>query len=238
MIEPLLRVEGISAGYGQLPVLDRVSLHINPSEVVAIIGPNGAGKSTVLKTVMGFLKPTEGEVFFDARPITGMPTHRVVRIGLAYVPQGRVVFPRMTVLENLRMGAFTVMDRRAVAEALDTTFALFPRLAERRSQLAGTMSGGEQQMLSLGRSLMTHPKMVLLDEPSLGLSPRFVDMVFDQILTLKDQGLAIGIVEQNAARALQMAHRAYVLELGRNRYEGAGPELAADDRVRKMYLGG
>jgi branched-chain amino acid transport system ATP-binding protein len=144
----------------------------------------------------------------------------------------------MTVLENLRMGAFIVTDRRAIEEALETTFALFPRLAERRSQLAGTMSGGEQQMLSVGRALMTHPKMVLLDEPSLGLSPRFVDMVFDQILTLKEQGLAIGLVEQNAARALQIAHRAYVLELGRNRYEGAGAELAADDRVRKMYLGG
>jgi branched-chain amino acid transport system ATP-binding protein len=238
MIDPLLHVQGVSAGYGQLPVLDHVSLHINPSEVVAIIGPNGAGKSTVLKTVMGFLVPTEGDVLFDGQHITGMPTHQVVRIGLAYVPQGRVVFPRMTVLENLRMGAFTVTDKRAVVEAVEMTFGLFPRLAERRTQLAGTMSGGEQQMLSIGRSLMTRPKMVLLDEPSLGLSPRFVDMVFDQILTLKDQGLAIGIVEQNAARALQIAHRAYVLELGRNRYEGAGAELAADDRVRKLYLGG
>ena len=238
MIEPMLLVDAVSAGYGQLPVLDRVSLHVNPREVVAIIGPNGAGKSTVLKTIMGFLVPSEGEIVFEGQRITGMPTHRVVRIGVAYVPQGHVVFPRMTVLENLRMGAFTVPDRRTVDEALSFTFSLFPRLAERRSQVAGTMSGGEQQMLSIGRSLMTQPKVVLLDEPSLGLSPRFVDMVFEQILTLKDQGLAIGMVEQNAARALEIAHRAYVLEFGRNRYEGPGPELAADDRVRKMYLGG
>jgi branched-chain amino acid transport system ATP-binding protein len=154
------------------------------------------------------------------------------------VPQGRVVFPRMSVLENLEMGAFTVTDRRKVAAALDYVLGLFPRLAERRSQLAGTMSGGEQQMLTIGRALMTRPAMILLDEPSLGLSPRFVDMVFEQIVTLKNQGLAIAMVEQNAARALEIAHRGYVLDLGANRQEGPGPVLLADDRVRKMYLGG
>ena len=231
-------VESISAGYGRVDVLQDVSLHVHAQEVVAIIGPNGAGKSTVLKTIMGFLKPSKGDVHFDGQRITGMATHHVVRVGLGYVPQGRVVFPHMTVLENLEMGAFTVSDPRAVKVSLDETFALFPRLAERRSQLAGTMSGGEQQMLSIGRSLMTKPKMILLDEPSLGLSPRFVDMVFEQILALKIRGMAIAMVEQNAARALEIAHRGYVLELGRNKYEGEGSELATDARVRKMYLGG
>ncbi len=234
----LLSVDCISAGYGHFDVLQEVSLQALPSEVVAIIGPNGAGKSTVLKAVMGFLKPSAGDIIFDGRSIVGRRADQLVRTGLAYVPQGRIVFPRMTVLENLEMGAFTITDRVAVASAIEYVFGLFPRLAERRGQLAGTMSGGEQQMLALGRALVTHPKMVLLDEPSLGLAPKLVDQVFDQIGTLKDQGLAILLVEQNAARALEIAHRGYVLELGRNKYEGAGRELLADERVRKMYLGG
>jgi branched-chain amino acid transport system ATP-binding protein len=205
---------------------------------VAIIGPNGAGKSTVLKTVMGFLKLSAGRIYFDGKPIAGHRPDQLVRLGLAYVPQGRIVFPRMTVLENLEMGAFTIVDRRAVMDAIDQVFALFPRLAERRSQLAGTMSGGEQQMVALGRALVIRPKMVLLDEPSLGLAPRLVDMVFDQIALLKEQGLAIALVEQKATRALAIAHRGYVLELGRNRYEGEGDALLANERVRRMYLGG
>ena len=234
----ILVVRAISAGYGNFDVLQEVSLHALPSEVVAIIGPNGAGKSTVLKTVMGFLKPSAGHLVFDGKAIVGRRPDELVRVGLAYVPQGRIVFPKMTVLENLEMGAFTVTDRRAVTDAMEYVFVLFPRLAERRGQLAGTMSGGEQQMLALGRALMTRPKMVLLDEPSLGLAPKLVDQVFDQIGTLKNEGLSIVLVEQNAARALDIAHRAYVLELGRNRYEGEGRELLADERVRKMYLGG
>jgi len=233
----LLEVQGISAGYGLFNVLEDVSLHVLPREVVAIIGPNGAGKSTVLKTVMGFLKPSAGRIQFSGHPIVGRRPDQLVRLGLVYVPQGRIVFPRMTVLENLEMGAFTIDDRREVADAIDHVLRLFPRLAERRSQLAGTMSGGEQQMLALGRALVTHPKMVLLDEPSLGLAPKLVDMVFDQINILKDQGLAIALVEQKAARALAIAHRGYVLELGRNKYEGKGEELLADERVGKMYLG-
>ena len=236
--DALLSVDRISAGYGLFDVLQEVSLDALPSEVVAIIGPNGAGKSTVLKTVMGFLKPSTGDIIFGGQSIVGMRTDQLVTAGLAYVPQGRVVFPRMTVLENLEMGAFTVRDRTTVASAMQYVFGLFPRLAERRRQLAGTMSGGEQQMLALGRALVTRPRMVLLDEPSLGLAPKLVDQVFDQIGTLKDQGQAILLVEQNAARALEIAHRAYVLELGRNKYEGEGRELLADDRVRKMYLGG
>jgi branched-chain amino acid transport system ATP-binding protein len=235
---PLLRCEDVSAGYGRFDVLQHVSLHVYGAEVVAIIGPNGAGKSTVLKTVVGFLRPSTGAVFFDGRSVGGMPTHELVRLGLGYVPQGRIVFPRMTVRENLEMGAFTVSDQHTIRQAMDYVQTLFPRLGERPDQLAGTMSGGEQQMLAIGRALMTRPKLVLLDEPSLGLSPRFVDMVFDQIVKLKDEGLAIAMVEQNAARALEIAHRGYVLELGRNKYEGSGAELLADERVRRMYLGG
>ena len=235
---PLLRFEDVSAGYGRFDVLQHVSLHVCVAEVVAIIGPNGAGKSTVLKTVIGFLRPSAGGVFFDGRSIGGMPTHELVRLGLGYVPQGRIVFPRMTVRENLEMGAFTVGDRQTISQAMEYVETLFPRLRERPDQLAGTMSGGEQQMLAIGRALMTRPKLVLLDEPSLGLSPRFVNMVFDQIIKLRDEGLAIAMVEQNAARALEIAHRGYVLELGRNKYEGSGAELLADERVRRMYLGG
>jgi branched-chain amino acid transport system ATP-binding protein len=235
---PLLRFENINVGYGKFDVLQGVSLHVMPGEVVSIIGPNGAGKSTVLKAVMGFLRPSQGQIVFGEQDITRLRTNHLVPLGLAYVPQGRVVFPRMTVLENLEMGAFTVREPKAVAAALERVFGLFPRLGERQTQLAGTMSGGEQQMLTIGRALMTSPRLVLLDEPSLGLSPKFVDMVFDQILLLKDQGLTLLVVEQNAARALEISHRGYVLELGRNKYEGPGGELLNDERVRKMYLGG
>ncbi len=235
---PILRVERISAGYGGLDVLHEVSLHVAPREMVAIIGPNGAGKSTVLKTVMGLARVSAGEIVFADRPITGRRTDELVRMGIAYVPQGRIVFPQMTVLENLEMGAFTVADRRVVTKNLEYVYQLFPRLAERRGQQAGTMSGGEQQMVAIGRALMTRPSLILLDEPSLGLAPRFVDMVFDQLVALRDEGLAVGLVEQNAARALAIAHRAYVLELGRNRYEGEAQQLAADQRVRRLYLGG
>jgi ABC-type branched-subunit amino acid transport system ATPase component len=235
---PILRVEAISAGYGGLDVLHAVSLHVAPREMVAIIGPNGAGKSTVLKAVMGLVRVSAGEIIFADRPITGRRTDQLVRIGIGYVPQGRIVFPQMTVLENLEMGAFTVSDRRMAAEALEYVCTLFPRLAERRGQQAGTLSGGEQQMVAIGRALMTRPSLILLDEPSLGLAPRFVDMVFDQLVALRDEGLAVALVEQNAARALEVAHRGYVLELGRNRYEGRASELAADERVRRLYLGG
>jgi branched-chain amino acid transport system ATP-binding protein len=234
----ILRVERISAGYGGLDVLHEVSLHVAPQEMVAIIGPNGAGKSTVLKAVIGLLRVSAGEISFAGQAITGRRTDQLVRLGIGYVPQGRIVFPQMTVFENLEMGAFTVGDRASIAQTLEYVCELFPRLAERRRQQAGTMSGGEQQMVAIGRALMTRPKLILMDEPSLGLAPRFVDMVFDQLIALRNEGIAIALVEQNAARALEIAHRAYVLELGRNRFEGPAHELAADDRVRRMYLGG
>jgi ABC-type branched-subunit amino acid transport system ATPase component len=235
---PVLAATDLRAGYGGIDVLQGVSVEVRAGELVSLIGPNGAGKSTVLKTVLGFLQPREGRVRFDGQDITGWRPDRVVRRGLGYVPQGRIVFQQMTVSENLEMGAFTVRDGARLRAALDRMYALFPRLAERRQQKAGTMSGGEQQMLAIARALMTEPHALLLDEPSLGLSPLFVDLIFDTIVALRQQGTTLLIVEQNAARALELSDRAYVLELGRNRFEGAGPALLADPRVRELYLGG
>ncbi|MCL6649363.1 MAG: ABC transporter ATP-binding protein, partial [Chloroflexi bacterium] len=199
---------------------------------------NGAGKSTVLKTVMGLLKPRAGSIRFAGEEIGGLRTDLIVRRGIGYVPQGRIVFKDMTVVENLEMGAFLVRDRRKVAATMERVFTLFPRLAERRRQLAGTMSGGEQQMLAMGRALMLEPRLVLMDEPSLGLAPRFVELVFEKIGEMKQGGLTLLIVEQNAARALAAADRGYVLELGQNKYEGSGQALLHDPRVRALYLGG
>jgi branched-chain amino acid transport system ATP-binding protein len=233
----IIVARGLRAGYGELDVLQDLSLAVRQAELVSLIGPNGAGKSTVLKTVMGFLRPREGRVLFDGEDITGWRPDRVVRRGLAYVPQGRIVFQQMTVAENLEMGAFTVDDRARVRATMERVFTLFPRLAERRRQMAGTMSGGEQQMLAIGRALMIEPRALLLDEPSLGLSPLFVDLIFDKIAELRAQGMTLLMVEQNAARALELSDRGYVLELGRNRFEGPGSALLADPRVRQLYLG-
>jgi branched-chain amino acid transport system ATP-binding protein len=235
---PLLDIEGISSGYGKQPVLHAVSMRVEEGEVVSIIGPNGAGKSTVLKTVLGFLRPQEGRISLAGQEITGRRADRLVPLGLAYVPQGRIVFQDMTVLENLEMGAYTVRDRRALLERLDLVFEFFPRLAERRTQLAGTMSGGEQQMLAMGRALMVKPRLLMMDEPSLGLAPKFVDFVFDIISRFRELDLTVLMVEQNAARALASSDRAYVLELGRNRLEGAGRELLVNPEVKRLYLGG
>jgi ABC-type branched-subunit amino acid transport system ATPase component len=236
--EAVLVGADLRAGYGELDVLQEVSLEVRRAEIVSVIGPNGAGKSTVLKTIMGFLRPRRGRVLFDGQDVTGWRPDRIVRRGLAYVPQGRVVFQQMTVQENLEMGAFTVDDGARVRATLERVYGLFPRLAERRGQRAGTMSGGEQQMLAIGRALMIAPRALLLDEPSLGLSPLFVDLIFDKIAELRGQGMTLLMVEQNAARALELSDRGYVLELGRNRFEGAGAELLADPRVRQLYLGG
>jgi ABC-type branched-subunit amino acid transport system ATPase component len=234
----VLAATDLRAGYGGIDVLQGVSVEVRAGELVSLIGPNGAGKSTVLKTILGFLQPREGRVRFDGQDITGWRTDRVVRRGLGYVPQGRIVFQQMTVGENLEMGAFTVRDGARLRAVLDRMYTLFPRLAERRHQKAGTMSGGEQQMLAIARALMTEPRALLLDEPSLGLSPLFVDLIFDTIAALRQQGTTLLMVEQNAARALELSDRAYVLELGRNRFEGPGPALLADPHVRQLYLGG
>ena len=235
---PLLVAEGLIAGYGRIDILHGVSLDVRLGELVAVIGPNGAGKSTVFKTIVGFLAPRSGRVVFDGASLVGLRPDQVLRRGLAYVPQGRIVFPQMTVLENLEMGAYIERDARRIAAALDRVFGLFPILAERRRQKAGTMSGGEQQMIAIARALMTTPRLILLDEPSLGLSPKFVTLIFDKLVEMKRAGFTLMVVEQNAARTLAIADRGYVLELGRNRFEGPGQTLLADPEVKRLYLGG
>ena len=238
MSAQLLTAYAITAGYGRLDILHDVSVHVSPGEIVSVIGPNGAGKSTAFKTIVGFLHPRAGRVVFNGEEITGLRPDLVLRRGLAYVPQGRLVFPQMTVLENLEMGAYTVEEPARIAEAFERVYALFPILFDRRRQKAGTMSGGEQQMVAIGRALMTTPRLILLDEPSLGLSPKYVTLIFDKLVAMKRAGYTLMVVEQNAARALAIADRGYVLELGKNRFEGAGTALLADPEVKRLYLGG
>ena len=233
----LLELKNINAGYGRIQILHEVSLEVN-GEVVCVIGPNGAGKSTTFKVIMGFINYLGGEITFDGTDIVGLRPDQVLGQGLGYVPQGRIVFNQMTVRENLEMGAYIERDKKKVTQSMENVFEIFPRLAERQKQLGGTMSGGEQQMLAMGRALMTRPRMIMIDEPSLGLSPRFVTEVFELIVSLSKKGLTIMVVEQNAARALEIADRGYVLELGRNRFEGTGQELLDNQDVRRMYLGG
>jgi ABC-type branched-subunit amino acid transport system ATPase component len=234
----LLHAEHVTAGYGRIDILHDVSVTVRPGEIVGIIGPNGAGKSTTFKAIVGFLRPRQGRVVFNGEEITGLRPDLVLRRGLAYVPQGRIVFPQMTVLENLEMGGFIERDRTRIAAALERVYALFPILSERRRQKAGTMSGGEQQMVAMGRALMTDPRLILLDEPSLGLAPKFVTLIFEKLVAMKASGYTLMLVEQNATRALAIADRGYVLELGRNRFEGSGRQLLGDPDVKRLYLGG
>jgi len=235
---PILDLKNVSAAYGRIQILYEVSLHVNEKEIVCIIGPNGAGKSTTFKVIMGFIDHLGGEMVFNDRSLVGNRPDQILGLGLGYVPQGRIVFNQMSVRENLEIGAFLQRDKQLIRESMEYVFSLFPRLGERQKQLAGTMSGGEQQMLAMGRALMIRPTMMMLDEPSLGLSPRFTDEIFEKILDLASGGMTIMLVEQNAARALEIADRGYVLELGRNRYEGTGKELLDNQNVRRMYLGG
>ncbi|HZT46888.1 MAG TPA: ABC transporter ATP-binding protein [Hyphomicrobiaceae bacterium] len=235
---PLLTLHEVSAGYGAIQILHGVSLHVDEGEIVSVIGPNGAGKSTTFKVIMGLIDHLGGDVRYRGESLVGRRPDRILGLGLAYVPQGRVVFSQMTVRENLEMGAYLERDRAKLRQAMDYVFSLFPRLAERQGQLAGSMSGGEQQMLAMGRGLMMRPRMMMLDEPSLGLSPRLVDEVFEKTVAMAKAGLTVMLVEQNAARALEISDRGYVLELGRNRYEGTGRDLLANPEVRSMYLGG
>lgn len=235
--EILLNCTDLHAGYGRVPVLRGVCIVVRPGQFVSLIGPNGAGKSTVLKAITGFARLSSGTVTLDGQAISGMRADRLVPLGLAYIPQGRIVFGQMSVHDNLEMGAFTVRDASTRAKAFARVYDLFPRLAERRTQLAGTMSGGEQQMVAIARGLMMRPRMMLLDEPSLGLAPRFVQVVFETLAMLKSEGLSMLVVEQNAAQALALADHAYLLELGRNRLEGTGAELLANPDTRRFYLG-
>ena len=234
----LLTAHEITAGYGKLDILHRVSLDVQVGEIVSLIGPNGAGKSTAFKAIVGLVHPRQGKVLFNGEDITDLRPDLVLRRGLAYVPQGRIVFPQMTALENLEMGAYIERDHTRIAAALERVYELFPILAQRRSQKAGTMSGGEQQMVAIGRALMTTPRLIMLDEPSLGLSPKFVTLIFEKLVEMKNAGFTLMLVEQNAARALAIADRGYVLELGKNRFEGPGRQLLADPEVKRLYLGG
>lgn len=232
----MLKVEDIQVYYGAIHAIKGVSFHVAPGEIVALIGANGAGKSTILKTISGLMHPKAGKITFLDQDITHTEGHKLVRNGLAHVPEGRRIFLEMTVQDNLEMGAFT--QKNVDPAELEKVFTLFPRLAERRKQIAGTLSGGEQQMLAMSRALMSKPKLMMLDEPSMGLAPILVDQIFSIIKDLHKAGTTILLVEQNANRALEIADRAYVLETGKITLEGTGKELASSDEVRKAYLGG
>ncbi len=234
---PLLEVRGLSAGYGDSQVLWEVSLSVPRGSLVAIVGANGAGKSTLLKTVSGLVRPTAGDIVFDGRSIAGMAPQQIVAAGLSHVPEGRGLFTRMTVLENLQLGAYPTQVRARMNESLERIFELFPRLAERRNQRAGLMSGGEQQMLAIGRAVMACPKLLILDEPSMGLAPLIVDEVFRFVQKLHATGVTIVLVEQNIQSALRLADRAYVLKTGRVVMQGSGAELLANEEIRKAYIG-
>ena len=233
----MLTVDNINVYYGAIHAVKDVSFQVNQGEIVTLIGANGAGKSTILQTVSGLLRAKTGSVTFLGQSLATVPPHKIVERGLAHVPEGRRVFLQMTVQENLEMGAYT-QPRGSVAADLDMVFALFPRLLERRKQVSGTLSGGEQQMLAMGRALMSHPKLLMLDEPSMGLAPLLVEQIFDIIREMHKNGTTILLVEQNAQMALSVADRAYVLETGSIILSGTGKELAASDKVRKAYLGG
>ncbi len=233
----MLRIENLDVAYGHLQVLRGVSMDIKVGEIVAILGPNGAGKTTLLKSIMGLVPPMSGQVFFQGQNVTGHPTFELARQGIAFVPEERNIFPAMTVEENLLLGAYFIKDQELVKQYLEHVYDMFPRLLERRKQLAGTMSGGERQMLAIGRGLMSNPHLVILDEPSMGLSPTNVLVVFDTIKKLVAQDVTIMIVEQNVHTTLSVASRAYVMEQGRVVMQGLSEELANNDYVKKMYLG-
>lgn len=233
----LLEIKQLVAGYDQNVILHGVSLGVGAGELVAVVGPNGAGKSTVFKALMGLIVLFGGHVQYEGESIAGTRTDLLVRRGIGYVPQGRVVFPRMTVAENLDLGAFFERDRGRRAEARERVLAIFPELRGRLKQSAGVLSGGQQQMLAISRALMGSPKLLLLDEPSLGLSPRYVGIVFDKLRELQASGFALLVVEQNATRVLEVADRGYVLDMGEVRFEGPGRQLLADPQVQNLYLG-
>lgn len=233
----MLEVNDIQVFYGMIQAIKGVSFHVEEGEVIALIGANGAGKTTILHTISGLLAPKSGSVMFEGQDITKIPGHKIVSMGMAHVPEGRRVFAQLSVLQNLRMGAYTRKDKQEIENTLQSVFERFPRLEERQNQLAGTLSGGEQQMLAMGRALMSHPKIILMDEPSMGLSPIFVNEIFDIIQEVSKSGTTVLLVEQNAKKALSIADRAYVLETGKIVLEGKASDLLKDDSIKKAYLG-
>jgi branched-chain amino acid transport system ATP-binding protein len=234
----LLTVDDLHVYYGNIAAVKGLSLKVKPGEIVTLIGSNGAGKSTTLRTISGLLRPRQGTVTFDGQSLAGIPGHKVVARGICQSPEGRRIFPRMSVTENLELGAFLRDDKPEIAADLDRIYELFPRLKERHAQKAGTLSGGEQQMLAVGRAMMGRPKLLLLDEPSMGLAPVLVDLIFDTIQTIRDQGTTVLVVEQNALAALRIGDYAYVLESGRLKLEGDAHAMLDDDEVVRAYLGG
>lgn len=233
----MLEIRDLEVFYGMIQAIKGVSFEVNEGEVIALIGANGAGKTTILHTITGLLTPKKGQVIFEGQDITKVPAHKIVSLGMAHVPEGRRVFSHLSVYQNLKMGAYTRKDKDEIEKTLETVYKRFPRLEERKNQLAGTLSGGEQQMLAMGRALMSHPKIIVMDEPSMGLSPILVNEIFDIIQEVSKGGTTVLLVEQNAKKALSIADRAYVLETGRIVLEGDAKVLMNDDSIKKAYLG-
>ena len=233
----MLEIKDVEVYYGVIQALKGISFEVNQGEVIALIGANGAGKTTTLQTITGLLQAKKGSITFEGKDITKMPAHTIVKLGIAHVPEGRRVFSNLTVYQNLRMGAYTRSDKNEIEESLKMVYERFPRLQERKNQMAGTLSGGEQQMLAMGRALMSKPKLIVMDEPSMGLSPIFVNEIFDIIQKVSAGGTTVLLVEQNAKKALSIADRAYVLETGKIVLSGKAEELLSDDSVKKAYLG-
>lgn len=233
----MLEVKNLEVYYGVIQAIKGISFEVNEGEVIALIGANGAGKTTTLQTITGMLQPKAGEIIFEGKDISKIPGHKIVSMGMAHVPEGRRVFAELSVYENLKLGAYTRKDKKEIEETLARVYKSFPRLEERKNQLAGTLSGGEQQMLAMGRALMSHPSIILMDEPSMGLSPLYVSEIFDIIQSVNESGTTVLLVEQNAKKALSVANRAYVLETGKIVLSGDAHELMNNDSVKKAYLG-
>ena len=237
MSEPILKVEHLNRYFGALHATKDVSFEVKEGEIVTLIGANGAGKTTTMQSIMGLIHPKSGTITFDGADIFGMSTHKILRLGMTQVPEGRRIFSELTVYENLLMGAYIEKNREKIKKDMEEIYEIFPRLYERRTQVAGTLSGGEQQMLAMGRAMMSHPRLLMLDEPSMGLSPLLVDQIFSMIKKFHDNGTTILLVEQNAGKSLAISDRAYVLETGRIVLSGTGRELMESEEVKKAYLG-
>ncbi len=233
----MLTINDLHVSYGVINAIKGVSFEVNEGEIIALIGANGAGKTTILHTITGLVPAKSGSIMFEGMDLLKTPAHKIVSMGMAHVPEGRRIFQELTVLENLKMGAYTRKDKQEIADTLEMVYKRFPRLEERKSQIAGTLSGGEQQMLAMGRALMSHPKIILMDEPSMGLSPLYVTEIFDIIKEVNSAGTTVLLVEQNAKKALSIANRAYVLETGNIALSGDAKELMNNDSVKKAYLG-